>query len=42
MFKTVGVFGKFQDASVEEPLKKLTQHLESKGTMFLSILTLLL
>ena len=31
MFKTVGVFGKFQDASVEEPLKKLTQHLESKG-----------
>jgi len=31
MFKTVGVFGKFQDVSVEEPLKKLTQHLESKG-----------
>jgi len=31
MFKTVGVFGKFQDTSVEEPLKKLTQHLEEKG-----------
>lgn len=31
MFKTVGVFGKFNDTSVEEPLKKLTQHLESKG-----------
>ena len=31
MFKTVGVFGKFNDASVEEPLKKLTQHLENKG-----------
>lgn len=31
MFKTVGVFGKFQDASVEKPLKALTQHLENKG-----------
>ena len=31
MFKTVGVFGKFQDVSVEKPLKLLTQHLESKG-----------
>lgn len=31
MFKTIGVFGKFQDASVEEPVKALTQHLESKG-----------
>jgi len=31
MFKTVGVFGKFKDASVEKPLKKLTQHLEKKG-----------
>ena len=31
MFKTVGVFGKFQDNSVEKPLKILTQHLEKKG-----------
>lgn len=31
MFKTIGVFGKFQDVSVEEPVKKLTQHLERKG-----------
>jgi NAD+ kinase len=31
MFKTIGVFGKFQDASVEKPLKSLTQHLENKG-----------
>ncbi len=31
MFKTIGVFGKFQDASVEKPVKALTQHLESKG-----------
>ena len=31
MFKTVGVFGKFQDTSVEKPLKLLTKHLESKG-----------
>lgn len=31
MFKTIGVFGKYQDTSVEEPLKKLTAHLESKG-----------
>lgn len=31
MFKTVGVFGKYQDASVEQPLKTLTQHLENKG-----------
>ncbi len=31
MFKTIGVFGKFQDVSVEKPLKALTKHLESKG-----------
>jgi len=31
MFKTIGVFGKFQDASVEKPLKTLTKHLEKKG-----------
>jgi len=31
MFKTVGVFGKFQDTSVEKPLKLLTKHLENKG-----------
>ena len=31
MFKTIGVFGKFQDASVEKPLKSLTAHLEQKG-----------
>jgi len=31
MFKTIGVFGKYRDASVEEPLKTLTKHLESKG-----------
>ena len=31
MFKTIGVFGKFQDASVEKPLKCLTQHLEKQG-----------
>jgi len=31
MFKTIGVFGKFQDASVEKPLKKLTKHLENQG-----------
>ena len=31
MFKTIGVFGKFQDISVEKPLKKITQHIESKG-----------
>ena len=31
MFKTIGVFGKYRDASVEEPLKTLTQHLENKG-----------
>jgi len=31
MFKTIGVFGKYRDASVEEPLKSLTKHLESKG-----------
>lgn len=30
MFKTVGVFGKYQDTSVEKPLKHLTSHLESK------------
>lgn len=31
MFKTVGVFGKYKDKSVEKPVKDLTQHLESKG-----------
>jgi len=31
MFKTIGVFGKYQDASVEKPVKALTAHLESKG-----------
>lgn len=31
MFKTVGVFGKYQDVSIEKPLKSLTKHLESKG-----------
>lgn len=31
MFKTIGVFGKYQDASVEKPLKALTRHLEQKG-----------
>jgi len=31
MFKTIGVFGKYQDVSVEKPLKVLTAHLESKG-----------
>lgn len=31
MFKTIGVFGKYQDASIEKPLKTLTAHLESKG-----------
>jgi len=31
MFKTIGVFGKYQDASVDEPVKTLTAHLEAKG-----------
>ncbi len=31
MFKTIGVFGKYRDISVEKPLKKLTKHLESKN-----------
>ena len=31
MFKTIGVFGKYRDASIEKPLKTLTKHLESKG-----------
>ncbi|MFT7526095.1 MAG: NAD+ kinase [Arenicella sp.] len=31
MFKTIGVFGKYQDASIEKPLKTLTAHLEAKG-----------
>jgi len=31
MFKTVGVFGKYRDASIEQPLTTLTAHLESKG-----------
>jgi len=31
MFKTIGVFGKYQDTSVEKPLKALTRHLEQKG-----------
>lgn len=31
MFKTIGVFGKYQDVSVELPVKTLAGHLESKG-----------
>ncbi len=31
MFKTVGLFGKYRDPSVEQPIKRLSQHLESKG-----------
>ncbi len=31
MFKTIGVFGKFQDRSVEKPVKLLAEHLEAKG-----------
>ena len=31
MFKTIGVFGKYQDASIEKPLKILTAHLEGQG-----------
>ena len=31
MFKTVGVFGKYRDASIEQPLTNLTAYLESKG-----------
>jgi len=31
MFKTIGVFGKYQDASIEKPLKSLTAHLEGQG-----------
>lgn len=31
MFKTVGLFGKYLDASVEKPLTTLSAHLESKG-----------
>ncbi len=31
MFKTIGVFGKYQDTSVEKPIKALAQHLEDNG-----------
>ena len=31
MFKTIGVFGKYRDSSVERPLKQLTEHLEARG-----------
>jgi NAD+ kinase len=31
MFKTIGVFGKYRDASIEEPLKTLAAHLEHNG-----------
>ena len=31
MFKTIGVFGKYRDSSVEMPLKQLTEHLEDRG-----------
>lgn len=31
MFKTIGVFGKYRDVSIEKPLKTLTRHLESKN-----------
>lgn len=30
MFKTIGVFGKYRDSSVEKPLKQLTEHLEAR------------
>lgn len=31
MFKTIGVFGKFHDSSVEKPVKALAKHLDDKG-----------
>ncbi|NNC98840.1 MAG: NAD kinase [Gammaproteobacteria bacterium] len=31
MFKTIGVFGKYRDASVEKPLKSLTTYIENRG-----------
>jgi len=31
MFKTIGVFGKYKDTTVEKPVKLLAQHLEKKG-----------
>ena len=31
MFKTIGVFGKYHDASIEKPLKILTAHLSERG-----------
>lgn len=31
MFKTIGVFGKYHDASIEKPLKTLTRHLERRN-----------
>lgn len=31
MFKTIGVFGKYQDSNIATPLKLLTEHLEDKG-----------
>ncbi len=31
MFKTIGVFGKYRDNSVEKPLKQLTEHLDALG-----------
>lgn len=31
MFKTIGVFGKYQDSNIATPLKLLTEHLEGKG-----------
>ena len=31
MFKTIGVFGKYRDASVEAPLKTLAHHLETNN-----------
>lgn len=30
-FKTVGIYGKYNDSSVNDALNKLTQHLEAKG-----------
>ena len=31
MLKTIGVFGKYKDSTVEKPVKLLAQHLENKG-----------
>ena len=31
MFKTIGLFGKYQDHSIKQPLRKLAQHLDKKS-----------